>query len=205
VIRGVLFIVSAPSGTGKTTVLRRLLQEVPGISFSVSHTTRQARHGEVEGEDYYFVSKEQFSAMRDRNLFLEWAEVHGNCYGTGLQTVEAALGKGEDIILDIDIQGARQVRKRKDATSIFIIPPSMQELTVRLSRRGTDSSETVKLRLENSIKELQAAVEYDHVIVNDRVDTAVDMLRAVILARRSAGRRNADGTAISEDILSAHG
>jgi guanylate kinase len=204
-MRGSLFIVSAPSGAGKTTVLQRLLQEVPGISFSVSHTTRPARQGEVEGKDYYFVSKEQFSVMRDRHLFLEWAEVHGNCYGTGLQTVEAALEEGEDIVLDIDVQGARQVRKRTDATSIFIIPPSMQELSARLSGRGTDSSETVKLRLENSVKELQAAAEYDHVIVNDRVNTAVDMLRAVILARRSAERRNADGTAISEDILAAHG
>lgn len=198
---GSLFIVSAPSGTGKTTVLQHLLAELPALRFSVSHTTRSPRPGEQQGRDYHFVSRREFETMRQNNIFLEWAEVHGNLYGTSRQEVEEVLAEGIDVILDIDVQGARLVANKTKAVSIFIVPPSWEELRRRLTLRGTDSTETVDLRLRNARKEMEAAADYRHVIVNDSVSETVDMFRAVVLATRSAARRRYTGEAIDDRLL----
>ena len=201
--RGSLFIVSAPSGAGKTTLLSELFKTVANISFSVSHTTRAPRRGEKDGRDYHFVSRQDFLQMRGQNIFLEWAEVHGNFYGTSSIAVNEVLDKGKDIILDIDVQGARQVRTKTAAISAFIMAPSMGELAARLHRRGTDDERTVKIRLQNAVTEMKAMEEYDHIIVNDDISEASAMLRAVILAQRSRDRRRADGSPIDEQTLTA--
>jgi len=194
-VRGNLIIISAPSGTGKTTILKRLFAGVTGVTFSVSHTTRRPRTGEQDGVDYHFVDHETFRRMREDNEFLEWAEVHGNFYGTSKNEVDRHLAQGLDVFLDIDVQGARQVREAAggECFSIFIAPPSWEEQERRLSGRGTDSPDTIRLRLHNARKELQDAGLYDYLIVNDTVEQAVDTLRAIIIAQRSRARRNRDG------------
>lgn len=199
--RGSIFIVSAPSGTGKTTILQRLLAELPALCFSVSHTTRPPRPGESQGKDYHFVSRQQFEAMRADNIFLEWAEVHGNFYGTSRSVVEETIAKGIDVVLDIDVQGARQVTAKTETISIFIAPPSRDELRRRLALRGTDTEQTINLRLENAVKEMEAAGVYRHIIINDSLAEAVEMCRAVVLAARSASRRRFDGRPIDPTLF----
>lgn len=168
---------------------------VPGLAFSVSHTTRAPRTGERDGVDYHFVDRQSFLDMRDRGLFLEWAEVHGNLYGTSLSAIDANLTAGTDIILDIDVQGAHQIRKKRkhQAVFLFIIPPSLEELKNRLSGRNTDAKETINLRLANARKELADVDLYDYVIVNDTVENAVDVFRSIIIAERCKNRRSATG------------
>lgn len=194
-MRGTLFIISAPSGTGKTTILKEIIATVPRVSFSVSYTTRPARDGEKNEIDYYFVSKEVFSEIRERNDFLEWAEVHGNFYGTRRQTVLEQLEQGNDIILDIDVQGAGQLRNAGlEAVFIFVVPPSRQELEKRLRERGTDNKATIDLRLKNARMEMEAAALYDYLIINDEVPKAVEILKAIIIEKRAMNRRAADGS-----------
>jgi guanylate kinase len=195
---GMLFILSAPSGAGKTTLLKRVMADLPGMAFSVSHTTRAPRVGEQEGVDYYFVSRSQFETMREQGLFLEWAEVHGNLYGTSEPAVVAQLEAGVDVVLDIDVQGAAIIREFAaiPAVSLFISPPSLQELERRLRGRGTDSEETILLRLQNARKEMQAAVAYDYLVVNDHLEQAIDTLRAIVIAERSRGHRLPTGQSI---------
>lgn len=201
---GKLFILSAPSGAGKTTLLKRVMADLPGLAFSVSHTTRLPRTGEHDGVDYHFVSRGQFETMRDQGVFLEWAEVHGNLYGTSRPAVLAQLATGLDVILDIDIQGTAILRNSAaiPSASLFITPPSLSELERRLRGRGTDSEETILLRLKNAGKEMQAAVDYEYLIVNDRLEQAVDTLRAIVIAERSRGHRLPTGQAI-EILLGA--
>jgi len=193
--RGHLLVISAPSGAGKTTILKPILARIPAIAFSVSHTTRRPRPGEINGKDYFFVDADQFFAMRLDGDFLEWAEVHGNYYGTSQRAVMAQLAGGQDVILDIDVQGARQLQARQDldATFIFIAPPSLAELERRLTGRQTETAETIALRLHNARQELQAANLYDYIIVNDDLDHAKSMLMAIILEKRAAARRGYDG------------
>ncbi len=197
----ILFVISAPSGAGKTTLLKRVMANLPGLSFSVSHTTRKPRKGESEGVDYTFVNRRQFEEIRDQEPsgFLEWAEVHGNLYGTSRSGVAARFKKGDDVVLDIDVQGAHQVRETTDAVFIFIAPPSLEELAQRLQNRGTESEDTLALRLDNARRELTAAPEYDYLIVNDRLETAIDTLRAIIIAERSKRRRDPEGNPITFD------
>ena len=199
---GKLFILSAPSGAGKTTVLKRVMADLPGLAFSVSHTTRLPRAGEVDGVDYHFVSRDQFEAMRDQGVFLEWAEVHGNLYGTSRPAVLAQLATGLDVILDIDVQGAAILRESAaiPAASLFISPPSLSELEQRLRGRETDSEETILLRLKNARQEMQSAVNYEYLIINDRLEQAIDTLRAIVIAERSRGHRLPTGQSI--EILS---
>ncbi|MCI5222150.1 MAG: guanylate kinase [Candidatus Electrothrix sp. AR4] len=187
---GILLVLSAPSGCGKTTILNQVMAKISGVVFSVSHTTRPPRLGEKDGRDYHFVSEEQFAAIRDQQPsgFLEWAEVHGNFYGTSRGEVEAQLAKGEDVILDIDIQGAEQVRRNANPVTVFITPPSLLELERRLRGRGTESPENLSIRLANAEQEMQAADTYSYRIVNDKLDQAVLDLEAVILTERI--RRN---------------
>ena len=192
---GRLFVISAPSGTGKTTLLRRVMAGISGLAFSVSHTTRLPRGGERNGIDYHFVDQHEFLAMRDSGVFLEWANVYGNYYGTSRQEIDGRLQLGLDVILDIDVQGASAVRKAggPDASHIFIIPPSLQELERRLRGRGTESEEKVQTRLQTARLEMREAGQYQYLIVNDVLDEAAEMLRAIILAERAKAHRRPDG------------
>jgi guanylate kinase len=192
---GTLFIISAPSGTGKTTILRKTIAALENVVFSVSHTSRSPRAGEQEGVDYFFIDKETFEAMRQQHLFLEWAEVHGNLYGTSSSTIQAATVKGLDIILDIDVQGARQLREKPGyrGVFIFIAPPSLEELKRRLTGRSTETDAVIARRLANAKEEMQSIGAYDYVIVNDTVDQAVEVLKSIIIAERSRKRRSPSG------------
>jgi guanylate kinase len=197
-VKGNIIILSAPSGTGKTTILKKIMPELGPAAFSISHTTRSPRTGEQDGIDYHFVSKKEFLRLKDQGDFIEWAEVHGNYYGTSVQSVLQLQDKGQDVILDIDIQGARQVREKlPESSSVFIIPPSWEEQERRLRGRGTDNEETIKLRLANAKKELSAIDLYDYVIVNDTIDDAAAMFKAVILSLRAGQRRLANGQPIN--------
>ena len=198
---GILLVLSAPSGCGKTTILKKVMADLTGLVFSVSHTTRQPRSGEQDERDYHFVSREQFMAIRDQQPsgFLEWAEVHGNFYGTSRQDIEARLAEGMDVVLDIDVQGACQIRQNAEPVTVFIAPPSLVELERRLRGRGTESEESLAVRLANAAKEIQDADAYTYLIVNDRLDEAILALQAVIVAERCRRRRGLDGLSIKLD------
>ena len=193
--RGNLFIISAPSGAGKSTLLKKLLAKVDNLAFSVSHTTRAPRPGESNGREYHFVDRATFEGMRTDQAFLEWAEVHGNLYGTSRAAIETQQAQGIDVFLDIDVQGARQLREQRiqGAIFLFIAPPSWSELERRLRGRGTDPEETVQLRLNNARQEMKDAGRYDYLVINDQLDEAVDVLRAVVIAERCKGRRTPEG------------
>ena len=183
--QGTLFIISAPSGAGKTSLVKELLKTLDGIVVSVSHTTRAQRPGEVDGRDYVFVSQEDFGEMVDEAAFLEHARVFDNHYGTAKATVEAALQEGKDVILEIDWQGARQIRGLMPACqTIFVLPPSRDSLESRLSGRGQDDPETIRRRMADAISEMSHFGEYDYLIINDIFDQALDELRAIVLASR---------------------
>ncbi|MGB3649480.1 MAG: guanylate kinase [Desulfobulbales bacterium] len=192
---GSLFIISAPSGTGKTTILKKIIAAMKKTVFSVSHTTRTLRAGEQDGVDYFFIDKDTFVTMEQHGFFLEWAEVHGNLYGTSRSTVQAASEQGLDIILDIDVQGARQVKEKlKDkGVFIFIAPPSLEELARRLAGRSTEAEAIIATRLANAKEEMKSIDDYDYVIVNDRVEQAVEILKSIIIAERSRTRRDLSG------------
>jgi guanylate kinase len=187
--RGLLFIVSAPSGTGKTTLVERLVQLVPGLRLSRSYTSRAARSGEQDGIDYNFISRQRFEVMVRNGDFLEWADVFGNYYGTAAADTDAALAGGDDVVLVIDVQGARQVRSRGiETVGIFVLPPSSTTLEQRLRGRSQDSEEQIRRRLEVACREVTEFEQYEYVVINDEVDTAVDRLRAIVLAERSRVR-----------------
>ncbi|MEN8214733.1 MAG: guanylate kinase [Pseudomonadota bacterium] len=193
---GILFIVSAPSGAGKTTLLKALLdqqQENARLVLSVSHTTRQPRPGEEDGVHYHFVSLERFQQMAGEQAFLESAQVFDNYYGTAEASVREQLASGRDVILEIDWQGARQVRRRfADAVSIFVAPPSVETLRERLSSRGQDSSEIIERRMADALSEMSHYDEYDFIVVNDHFEQAVDDLQAVMQAQHLTLERQRD-------------
>ena len=185
--RGVLVIVSSPSGAGKTTLTRALLEEFKGqLEFSVSYTTRPIRPGEVAGRDYWFVNPEEFERMVERVEFAEWAWVHSNRYGTAQAPIEAALTAGRDIVFDVDFQGGASLSSRwpQDSLKIFILPPSIEALETRLRQRATDAAEVIQRRLRKAKEELAHWHEYQHLIVNDDLDRAYALLRAIYLTRR---------------------
>ncbi len=187
---GILFVISAPSGAGKSTLCKRLLSEVSGIEFSVSFTTRAPRSGEVHGRDYFFITREEFMAMVNRGDFLEYAEVHGNLYGTSKSFVEEKLRKGMDLILDIDVQGAKQVfSKMKECVGIFIFPPSIEELRKRLIKRGTDPEDVIEKRLKAARWEIAQSHMYHYWILNDDLEEAYQQLKGVVLAERAKRER----------------
>jgi guanylate kinase len=193
--RGLLFVVSAPSGTGKTTVVERLVRVVPDLSLSRSYTSRPARPNEVHGIDYNFITRPRFEQMIASESFLEWADVFGNYYGTGAADAEADLGAGRDLVLVIDVQGARQVRLRCPGTvGVFVLPPSFDILERRLRGRSADTEEAIQRRLETARAEVAAFAEYDYVVVNDALEACVDRVRAIVLAER-ARLRSVRGTA----------
>lgn len=183
--KGNLFVLSGPSGVGKGTVLERLLENYDGIDFSTSVTTREKRPGEIDGEDYFFISVEDFFQMVEEKKFIEWAQVHNNYYGTPKEYVEETLKKGKDIILDIDIQGARMVNKLyPEAIFVFLVPPSLTELESRLDKRGTEDKNSKEVRLKNARDELAEINKYDYQIVNDKLDETVRVLKAIIIAEK---------------------
>lgn len=180
---GTLYIVSAPSGAGKTSLVNALIEAEPQIRVSVSHTTRAMRPGETDGVNYHFVSRESFLEMLEHNDFLEHAEVFGNLYGTSQRWLEKTLAEGFDLILEIDWQGAQQVRRLlPDARSIFILPPSQQALRQRLNNRGQDSDEIIETRMREAVSEMSHYVEYDHLVINDDFATALADLKAIFRA-----------------------
>jgi guanylate kinase len=183
--RGTLVVVSAPSGAGKTTLCHEVRTLVPDLYYSVSYTTRAPRHGETNGTDFFFVTDGAFTAMRARDEFAEWAEVHGHLYGTPAKALESALGRGLDVLLDIDTHGARQLRQRyPEAVSVFIMAPSMAELEARLRERNSNSPGDIARRLSRAKEEIAAWRQYDYLIINRDVKDAVDQLATIIQAER---------------------
>jgi guanylate kinase len=190
VTSGTLFVVSSPSGGGKGTLIRRVLEAVPNLSYSISYTTRAPRNGEVNGREYFFVNQETFAAMAGANEFLEWACVHGNLYGTAKRQVAEEIAAGVDIVLEVDVQGAASIRELMlDAVSIFILPPSYEILKQRLIARGTDSEEELTVRLNNAPDELQRFSGFDYVIINDDIDRAAHQLASIIHGERARCHR----------------
>jgi guanylate kinase len=184
--RGILFVVSSPSGGGKGTLIQRVLKQVPNLSYSVSFTTRPPRNGELNGREYFFVTTEMFESMVARGDFLEWAHVHGKLYGTARQQVVREVSEGRDIILEVDVQGAASVRSlMADSVSIFILPPSFQVLKQRLQARGTDSPEELDLRLRNAPLELKDYSAFQYVILNDDLERAANQMTAIVHAERA--------------------
>jgi len=182
---GLLFVVAAASGTGKTSLVKALLPQIDGLSVSVSHTTRPMRVGEQDGVHYHFVSVEQFVQQINASGFIEHAEVFGNYYGTSQATVMAQLQAGQDVLLEIDCQGAAQVRRLfPDSVQIFIVPPSRAALRERLSNRGQDSDAVIERRLAGSLAEIQQHVSFDYIVVNDQFETALEQLKSIICAAR---------------------
>lgn len=189
--KGLIFIVSAPSGAGKTTLVRRVMEELQGLRFSISHTTRPPRANEREGEDYYFITSTVFKEMVEKERFLEWAEVLGNFYGTVKVNMEALASDNLDLILDIDTQGAKRVKEKIDqAILIYLLPPSMEVLKERLVRRGLDSPERIEFRLAQAKKDMEEAHWYQYILVNDRFEEAVEKLKAIIIAERQKKSSN---------------
>ena len=183
--QGTLVVVSAPSGAGKSTLCHEVRAVVPGLYYSVSYTTRAPRPGEVDGTDFHFVSDAGFVAMRNRDEFAEWAEVHGHFYGTPAAALEGALGRGLDVLLDIDTHGARQLRQRyPEAVSVFIMAPSMAELEARLRERKSDAPQEIHRRLSRAREEIAAWRQYDYLIINRDVKEAVEQLAAIIQVER---------------------
>jgi guanylate kinase len=202
--RGLILILSSPSGAGKTTLTRAIAQDPAwALDLSISVTTRARRPSEIDGRHYHFIDREAFEDLRSRDDLLEWAEVHGNFYGTPRRPVEKVLGAGRDMIFDIDYQGTRQVRAKlaQDVVTVFILPPSMAELRQRLERRAEDSAETIEKRLANARTEIQRWVEYDYVLVNDDLQDAFRALQGILAAERLKRARRTGLSAFVEGLL----
>jgi guanylate kinase len=191
---GLFLVVSAPSGTGKTSICREVMKLFPEIRFSVSHTSRPPRPGEVDGKDYFFVSREAFETMIGRSEFVEWAENYGQLYGTSVMVLDALALDNRDVILDVDPRGAKALKTRyPDAVFVFILPPSLEELKNRLRKRGHEDEDALAVRFGNAVAEMGEVMWYDYVIFNDKLSEAIDLLRAIYLAEKNRGeRRKAD-------------
>jgi guanylate kinase len=185
--RGSLFIVSAPSGAGKTTLCTKVLSSTPSLHFSVSYTTRQPRSGEINDRDYTFISREDFKSMVEKGEFVEWAEVHGELYGTSRDRIETLMDSGKDVILDIDTQGALQIKEHyREGIYIFVLPPSFGILKTRLEKRETDSRNEINKRLLTALSEIKTYAQYDYVIINDIFENALKELESIIIAQRAS-------------------
>lgn len=190
---GLLIVVSGASGTGKGTVCKKILDEMPEVAYSISATTRAPRPGEIDGKEYYFLNRDEFTAWIDDGKFLEYAEVYGNFYGTPLNKINERINRGEDILLEIDVQGALNIkRKCPEGIYIFLLPPSLEELKRRIEGRGTETAESLSRRLKNAASEIKIGLEYNYVVVNDSVDNAVAKIKAIIAAERCRVERNTD-------------
>lgn len=198
--QGILIVLSGPSGAGKGTICQELLRSYPELNYSISATTRSARVGEQNGVNYWFVSRVEFQNMIENDQLLEWAEVYGNFYGTPCQHITELLNNGKDVVLEIDAQGATQIKKKfPEGVCIYIAPPSLDELANRIYKRGTDSLENIKTRLNSANDELTCVRHYNYVVVNDKVKTATDKVAAIISAEKCQVVRNMD---VIETILS---
>ena len=189
--KGLLIVISGASGTGKGTVCKKLLAENPNVFYSISVTTRQPRAGELDGREYYFITVDEFKNWIAEDKFLEYAEVYGNFYGTPIHKIEEHLNRGEDVLLEIDIQGALNVmKKRPDGVYIFLLPPSIEELKKRIQGRGTESQETLSRRFDAAFNEIATGKKYQYVVVNDTVEAAVAKIEAILAAERCKVSRN---------------
>jgi len=189
--RGLLIVISGASGTGKGTVCKKILSDLPEVAYSISATTRAPRPGEVDGKEYYFLSVAEFKNWIADGKFLEHAEVYGNFYGTPLNKIEERLNRGEDILLEIDVQGALNVkRKCPEGVYIFLLPPSLEELRRRIEGRGTETPESLSRRMKNALAEINVGLEYDYVVVNDSIENAVEKIKAILTAERLKVSRN---------------
>jgi len=191
--KGLLIVVSGASGTGKGTVCNKILTDLPEVAYSISATTRAPRPGEIDGKEYYFISRDEFQSWIADGKFLEYAEVYGNFYGTPLNKITERLNRGEDILLEIDVQGALNVkRKFPEGIYIFLLPPSLEELKRRIEGRGTENPESLSRRLKNAVAEIKIGLEYDYVVVNDSIDAAAAQIKAILTAERCKTERNRD-------------
>ena len=196
--KGLPIIISAPSGTGKTTTCKRLIERLPNLKIATSHTTRKIREGESEGIDYYFVSQEEFEAKREKNDFLEWAQVHTEYYGTSFESIEKHRQKGFDILLELDVQGVGSLRKMDfEGIYILILPPSIEEMTKRLKKRGTETEESIERRIKTGKEEIKSYKIYDYAITNFKVEETVESILAIVRAEKSSVSRYVP---TSEDI-----
>jgi len=191
---GQLFVISAPSGTGKSTVAMAVRQRVPGLGYSISHTTRKPRGNERNGIDYYFVDDGTFTKMTDEGAFVEWAKVYDNFYGTSSSGLQDLTDSGLDVLMDVDIQGGRNIKKRfPDSVLIFLLPPSLEELERRLRKRGTDDEPVIESRMEMAADDIKNCVWYDYIIVNDKLETAIDEAQSIIVSERCLTERQLPG------------
>ena len=182
---GQLFVISAPSGAGKSTILVAVRKRVPGLGYSISHTTRKPRGDERNGIDYHFVDDETFTEMIDEDAFVEWAKAYDNSYGTSSSGLQDLTASGLDILMDLDIQGGRNIKNRfPDSALIFLLPPSLEELERRLRERGTDNEPVIRARMEMAADDIKNCVWYDYIIVNDKLEMAIDQVKSVIISRR---------------------
>lgn len=185
--KGILFVLSGPSGSGKTTLAKHIVEKVDKVDFAISYTTRKKREGETDGIDYKFITEKKFRDMIDNNEYAEWAEVHGNLYGTPVKEIDKAIESGKDILLDIDIQGSSQIRKSyKNSVHIFLIPPDLNELRNRLSKRNTEKLEDLEKRMVTAIKEISKIQDYDYIIISDDIDNSLQKLESIIKSVRSS-------------------
>ena len=191
--KGLLIVISGASGTGKGTVCKKILADLPKVAYSISATTRKPRPGEVDGREYYFLGVEEFKTWIAEEKFLEYAEVYGNFYGTPLNKIEERLNRGEDILLEIDVQGALNVKQKcPEGVYIFLLPPSLTELKRRIEGRGTETPESLSRRLKNAVAEIKIGLNYDYVVVNDTIDNAAAQIKTILAAERLKVARNAD-------------
>jgi guanylate kinase len=201
-MKPIVYIVSAPSGSGKSTLVNELLKVVPHLEFSISYTTRPPRGSEKNGKEYFFISRQEFEDMRQQDEFLEHAEVFGNCYGTARRFLREAEQHGNDLLLDIDVQGAEQVKQKlSDAVSIFILPPDRTKLEWRLRNRGLDSPEVIQRRLVTASREIENYHKYDYILVNDRLELSIEALKSIVLGqrvRRQGMQSSGENTALME-------
>jgi guanylate kinase len=187
---GIALVLSAPSGTGKTTLCHRLTELLPDIKFSISHTTRSPREGEIDGEDYFFVSEKEFNEMKERGDFLEWAKIYNHLYGTAYQSVKNSHKKGQDFILELDVQGAKSLHALNyPGVFVFILPPSLEELAARLKNRATESDEKINQRLETGLKEIKQCLSYDYILTNRDIEETVGNLISIIKAEKCRASR----------------
>ena len=199
---GLPIIISAPSGTGKTTTCKRLKERFPALKIAISHTTRKIRDGELAGVDYYFISNKEFKAKREKSQFLEWAQVHTEYYGTSFETIEKHRQKGFDILLELDIQGVNSLRKMDfEGVYILLLPPSIEEMAKRLRKRGTETEESIERRIKTGKEEIRSYKKYDYVITNFEVEETVDSILAIVRAEKSSVIRYVPTSEDIKDIM----